>query len=145
MLVDDIKKRVASAVKEGDTAARDVLRLSLGEIQTAENRKNSPLSDDEVAGILRKLIKSNEETLGLSTGDAAKTLAHEIEVLRGLLPPELTVAQIVERLAAAVPAIRAAKAEGQAIGAAVKELKGAGITAPGNVVAAAVKEIRAQS
>src|SRR5690606_26965451 len=92
MLVDDLKKRIASAVKEGDAVARDVLRLALGEIQTAEARKNERLSDDEAAGVLRKLVKSNEETLGHSgEGDRAATLKKEIEVLGALLPRQLTV------------------------------------------------------
>ena len=70
MLVEEIKKRVAVAMKSGDTVTRDVLRLALGEIQTAEARKNAPLSEEDAAAALRKLIKSNEETLGaLPAGD----------------------------------------------------------------------------
>lgn len=142
MLVDDIKKRVAQAMKEGDTVARDVLRLALGEIQTAEARKSAALSDEEQGAALRKLIKSNEETLSLATGDNANALRHEIEVLKALLPAQLDVAQIVELLAPQHEAIKAAKAEGQAVGVAMKHLKTTGQSVSGNDVAAAVKQIR---
>jgi uncharacterized protein YqeY len=142
MLVDDIKKRVATAMKEGDTVARDVLRLALGEIQTAEARKNAPLSDEESGAALKKLIKSNEETLSLASGDAVTALRREIEVLRSLLPAELSVAQIVELLATQTEAIRAAKADGQAVGIAMKHLKSTGANASGNDVTAAVKQLR---
>jgi uncharacterized protein YqeY len=143
MLVDDLKKRIAVAVKEGDSVARDVLRLALGEIQTAEARKNGPLSDEDAAATLRKLVKSNEETLALSgEGERAVTLKKEIEVLSSLLPKQLSVDEIVAALASQVDAIKAAKADGQAVGVAMKHLKSTGASVTGNDVQAAVKKIR---
>jgi uncharacterized protein YqeY len=143
MLVDELKKRIATAVKEGDSVARDVLRLALGEIQTAEARKNEKLSDEEVAGALRKLVKSNEETLGLSgEGERAIALRKEIEVLSSLLPKALSIDEIVAALAPSIDAIKAAKADGQAVGVAMKHLKSTGATVAGNDVQAAVKRIR---
>jgi len=144
MLVEEIKKRVATAVRESDTVARDILRLALGEIQTAEARKNAPLGEEEAAAALRKLIKSNEETLAaLPEGDArVTTLRREVEVLTALLPAQLTVAQIVEALASQLDAIKAAKGDGQATGIAMKHLKATGASASGADVTAAVKQIR---
>lgn len=144
MLVEEIKKRVATAVKESDTVARDVLRLALGEIQTAEARKNAPLGEEEAAAALRKLIKSNEETLAaLPEGDArVATLRREVEVLTALLPAQMTVEQIAAALASQVDAIKAAKSDGQATGIAMKHLKATGAAANGADVTAAVKQIR---
>ncbi|MBS2019807.1 MAG: GatB/YqeY domain-containing protein [Deltaproteobacteria bacterium] len=144
MLVDDIKKRAAEAVKGGDTVARDVLRLALGEIQTAEARKNAPLGEEDAAAALRKLIKSNEESLAaLATDDArVATLKREIEVLTSLLPAQLSVEQIVAALAPQLDAIKAAKADGQATGIAMKHLKSTGASVNGADVTAAVKQIR---
>lgn len=144
MLVDDIKKRAAEAVKAGDTVARDVLRLALGEIQTAEARKNTTLGEEEAAGALRKLIKSNEETLAaLAAGDErTPTLKREVEVLTALLPAQMTVDQIALALASQLDAIKAAKADGQATGIAMKHLKSIGASANGADVTAAVKKIR---
>ena len=142
MLVDDLKKRIAESVKQGDTVARDVLRLALGEIQTAEARKNTALSDEEAAAALRKLVKSNEETMALSQGDAAATLKREIEVLSSLLPKQMSADDVIAALASQVDAIKAAKNDGQATGVAMKHLKSTGASVTGDVVAAAVKKIR---
>src|SRR5687768_10424955 len=101
MLIDELKKAITVAMKGGDTVARDVLRLALGEIQMAEVRKaekggDAKLTDDDAAAAIRKLIKSNEETLGLSgEGERATTLRREIEVLSALLPKGLSVDEIV--------------------------------------------------
>ena len=143
MLTEDLKKRVTESVKAKDTVARDVLRLALGELQMGEARKNAPLSEDEAAAVVRKLVKSNEETLGLTTdADRAAALRREIEVLSALLPASLTPDQIVPLLAPSVEAIRAAKNDGQATGVAMKHLKASGANATGADVTAAVKRIR---
>ncbi|MDB5220366.1 MAG: hypothetical protein JWO86_8293 [Myxococcaceae bacterium] len=148
MLVEEIKKRVALAMKQGDTVARDVLRLALGEIQTAEARKNAPLSEEDAVAALRKLIKSNEETLAaLATSpgdDRIAPLKSEVEVLASLLPAQMNAAQIVAALAGQVDAIKAAGNDGQATGIAMKHLKASGAAVNGAEVTAAVKQIRAQ-
>jgi hypothetical protein len=144
MLVDEIKKRVAQAMKSGDAVARDVLRLALAEIQTAEARKNATLSEEDAQAAVRKLIKSNEETLAaLAEGDArVDALKRELAVLASLLPAQMSVDEIVSALASQHDAIKSAKADGQATGIAMKHLKSTGATVNGNDVAAAVKKIR---
>jgi uncharacterized protein YqeY len=144
MLVDNIKKRIAAAVKQGDTITRDVLRLALGEIQTAEARKNAPVSEDDAAAALRKLIKSNEETLAAlpSADERGAILKKEVEVLTSFLPAQLSVDQIVEALAAQAAAIKTAASDGQATGMAMKHLKGSGAAVNGADVTAAVKKLR---
>jgi uncharacterized protein YqeY len=147
VLVDEIKKQITAAMKSGDSVARDILRLAASEIQTAEARKNAALSDDEAAASVRKLIKSNEETLSLATEggagqDGAATLRREIEVLSALLPKQLSVDDIVAALASQHDAIKSAKTDGQATGVAMKHLKSVGASVSGNDVGAAVKKIR---
>lgn len=144
MIVDEIKKRVMTAMKSGDTVARDVLRVALGEIQTAEARKNAVLSEEDAQAALRKLIKSNEETCAaLPAGDARiAVLQQELEVLASLLPAQLSVDAIVAALADQLDAIKGAKSDGQATGVAMKHLKSAGLAVSGNDVGAAVKKIR---
>lgn len=144
MFVEELKKRIASAVKEGDTVARDVLRLALGEIQTAEARKNAPLSDDDARAAIRKLVKSNQETLGMSQGERAATLRHEIDVLESLLPKALSPDAIVAALAEQRAAIEAAANDGQATGIAMKHFKASGATVNAADVTAAVKAMRAR-
>lgn len=144
MISDEIKKRIAQAMKDRDDVAKSILRLAFGEIQTAEARANRALADDEALAIVRKLVKSNEETLAAAgEGEQAATLRKENAVLATLLPATMSVAQIVEALASQRDAIRAAKSDGQATGVAMKHLKSTGASFEGNDVATAVKTLRA--
>jgi hypothetical protein len=142
MIADEISKRIKRAMKEGDAVAREVLRVALGEIQTAEAR-GAALTDAQAAAIVRKLIKSNEETSAASGDEATRaTLKRENDVLRELLPATLGVGQIVEALAGVADAIKAAPNEGAATGVAMKALKASGAEVTGKDVAEAVRAVR---
>lgn len=144
MLIDELKKQITLAMKSGDAVARDVLRLALSEIQAAETRASAPLPESDATAIVRKLIKSNEETLGLTTdAERAATLKKETAILSGLLPKQLSVDEIVAALAGQRDAIKAAANDGQATGIAMKHLKSTGAPVSGNDVGAAVKKLRA--
>jgi len=142
MLVDEIKKRVMAAIKARSDVEKEVLRVALGEIQTVEAR-GSKLSDDEAAAIVRKLVKSNQETLAVSNDASQKdVLKQEICVLESLLPKTLEVEQIVIALSPVQDAIKAAGSDGQATGIAMKHLKSTGAAVGGKDVAEAVKRMR---
>lgn len=143
MLVDEIKAQLKEAMKAKDTVAKDVLRTALGEIQTAESRGGDSLSDDAAQKVVKKLVKSNEETLKVTTDETTRQkLERENEVLGGLLPKALTVDEIVAALAPAEAQIKAAKAEGPAMGVAMKTLKQAGASVEAADVKAAIAQIR---
>ena len=96
MLSEEIKKRMLQAMKSGDTLEKEILRVALGEIQTQEARASKAMSDEEVAAVLRKLVKNNQETLGVSERAEQKDqLAKEIAILESLLPKALGVDEIV--------------------------------------------------
>lgn len=144
MLIDEIKKRALQAMKAGNTLEKDILRLALGEIQTLEARDNRSLSDDEASAIVRKLIKSNQETRDASTDEGQRqTLAQEIAVLESLLPKSLGVDEIAAALAPVVDQLRAAGNDGQATGIAMKHLKASGAVVNGKDVSLAVSRLRA--
>jgi uncharacterized protein len=145
MRIDEIKSRMQQAMRERDEVAKNVLGLAVGEIQTAEARANRALGDDEVAAIVRKLLKSNEETLALAAGQDARVpaLRREVEVLSSLLPKSMTAEQVAEALAPVTDAIRAAKSDGQAMGVAMKHLKSVGAVAQAPEVQQALKRVRA--
>ncbi|MCC6663327.1 MAG: GatB/YqeY domain-containing protein [Polyangiaceae bacterium] len=143
MLSEEIKKRMLQAMKAGRTLEKEILRVALGEIQTQEARANQAMSDDDVAAVVRKLVKNNQETLGVSESAEQKAqLAEEITVLESLLPKALGVDEIVAALAAVADAVRAAGNDGQATGVAMKHLKSTGAVVTGKEVTAAVKQIR---
>jgi uncharacterized protein YqeY len=143
VLFDEIKARIARARREKDDVARNVLGLVLGEIQTAEARANRQLSDEEAAGVVRKLLKSNEETLSLATeSSTAAALRHEIEVLSRLLPAAPPPEAIESQMAQVADAVRSAKSEGQAMGIAMKHFKTIGLPVEAAAVLQAVKKLR---
>jgi len=144
MLIDEIKTRMHRALRERDEVVRNILGLAVGEIQTAEARANRALGDDEAIAVVRKLLKSNEETLALAGADDARSTAlrREIEVLGSLLPKSMSVEQIADAISPVADAIRAAKSDGQAMGVAMKHLKAAGAVAGASDVQLAVKRVR---
>ncbi|NLE89304.1 MAG: GatB/YqeY domain-containing protein [Myxococcales bacterium] len=143
MLVDDIKKRMFAAMKAGKTVEKEILRVCLGEITTAEGRAEGPLSDDDVQGVLRKLVKSNREALSAAeTPEARAELQEELDVLQSLLPRALGVDEIVAALEPVAAALRAAPGPGPAMGIAMKHLKSTGAEIESQDVSAAIARIR---
>jgi uncharacterized protein len=143
-LTDEIKTRMRAALQARDPVTKDILGLAIGEIQTAEARANRALEDPEVVAVVRKLLKSNEETLAATavSEDAAK-LRRENEVLASLLPKSMDLAAIVAAIAPVAEAVRAARNDGQAMGVAMKHLKSAGAVAEASDVKEAVARLRA--
>ncbi|MCB9586250.1 MAG: GatB/YqeY domain-containing protein [Polyangiaceae bacterium] len=139
MLIDEIKSRFKEAMKARREVEREILRVAIGDITTRD-----ATSDDDVQAVLKKLLKSNEETLGHNVSDEERTkLQQENEILRGFLPKTLDEAQIVAALAPVAEQIRAASNDGQATGVAMKQLKSAGAEVDGKTVSAAVRKMRA--
>lgn len=141
----EIQSRIRAAMKARNTIEREILGVALGEIQTAEARKGEGgLTEEETAAFVRKLIKSNRETIEAGPGAEQKTqLEQEIAVLESLLPKAMGTDEIVAALASVGDAIRAAGNDGQATGIAMKTLKGQGAQVDGKSVAEAVKRMRA--
>ncbi len=143
MLIDQIKARMFQAIKAGKTVEKEILRVAVGEITTDAARAGRQGNDAEAEALVRKLVKSNEETLA-STTDAEKraTLEQEIAILSEFLPKSLTPGEIAAALAPVVEQIKAAGNEGQATGIAMKLLKSQGAIVNGKDVGAAVALVR---
>ena len=142
-LLESIKKEVIAAMKAKDTVAKEVLRVAQGDIEMHHTRTGEHMTDDQAQKVVRKLIKSNEETLEHTTDDAAvEKLKKEIAILEALLPRTLGVDEIVAALAPVEADIQAAGNDGQATGVAMKHLKLQGLVVEGKDVSAAVKQIR---
>lgn len=144
MLVDDIKARMFQAMKAGDVVAKEVLRVAVGEITTDAARDGRKGDDAEAQALVKKLVKSLEETIANVDDDGRKSqLRREIEVLSEFLPKTLSEDDVVALLAAVADAVRAAPNDGAATGVAMKHLKQSGASVDGKVVSAAVKRVRA--
>lgn len=144
MLSETIRRRMLEAMKAGNTLERSILKVALGEIQGAEVRSGNALDDAQAQAVLRKLVKSNQESLALIEDDAQKArLVAETAILEELLPKTLDVDAIVAALQPVQAAIRSATADGPATGLAMKHLKGQGAIVEGKDVAEAVRALRA--
>jgi uncharacterized protein len=142
-LLDQIKARMFQAMKAGNAVEKEILKVAMGEITTDAARPGKKGDDEEAQAILKKLVKSNEETLAMSEDEAQKqTLRTEIEVLLSYLPKTLGVPEIVAALAPVADAVKAAGNDGQATGVAMKHLKSLGAEVNGKDVSTAVRQMR---
>lgn len=143
MLLDEIRRQMMAAMKAGDTVRKEILRVAMGEITMGAERAGG--ADDAFAQqVLRRLVKSNGETLRLSADPAQKAvLQEEIDILEALLPKGMSVEALVEALEPVREAVRSAANEGAATGVAMRHLKSLGAVAPGRDVGDAVRRLRA--
>jgi uncharacterized protein len=141
-IIDTLRKKALEAAKAKDSVASTILRLAQGEVQMLEVRLGRDSTEEEGFGAIRKLLKSNEETLQSSEGEKAAIIQREIEILSALLPKALSVDELAAALVEVADAVRAAAADGPAVGVAMKHLKTKGIAAQGADVTAAVKKLR---
>jgi len=143
MLLDELKARMFAYMKQGATLEKEIIRVAIGEITTDAARAGRTGSDAEAQALIRKLIKSNEESLAANPdAERQAALKREIETLAEFLPRSKSEAELVELLAAVADGIRAASNDGQATGVAMKHLKATNVVADGKVVAAAVQRLR---
>ena len=88
-LQEEIKKDLKEAMQSRDEARISAIRIILGEFA---RQAKKDLSDQEVQGVIRKLVKSESEMLGLSGAESSDYL----EILEGYLPKQATEAEIRE-------------------------------------------------
>jgi len=142
-LTEEVQQRVHQAMKDKNELEKELLRVLLGDLQLAETRNGKALSEKEGQQIIRRMVKSNQETVALTQDPTAvEKLKQEFVILDGLLPKTLSVAEIIVALEPVADDIRAAGNPGQATGAAMKHLKPQGLEVEGKDVAAAVAQIR---
>lgn len=142
-LLDQIKARMFAAMKAGNTVEKEILKVAMGEITTDAARPDKKGDDAEAQAILKKLVKSIEESIAASQDETQKaTLRAEVEVLAAFLPKSLGVGEIVAALAPVADAVKAAGNDGQATGVAMKHLKSLGAEVNGKDVSAAVRQLR---
>jgi uncharacterized protein YqeY len=145
-LVQVMRDRVKVAMKSGNLVEKSILKLILGECDTLLNsaqQGGKPLTDEQVSKVLRKIILSNNETLGYNLSEDKKSIIfQENEILESLLPKLLTQDEIREKISSIEADIKSAKSEGQAVGVAMKLLKQTNESVDGNDVKSVVVNLR---
>ncbi len=123
-LQKQIKSDLTAAIKAKDEEEKDTLRVILGEFARLDKKE---LSDDEVAKILKKLIKSEKEVLE-KKGD--ENDSRFISIIENYLPKMATQAEITNWIEQNID-FSEFKNKMQAMGLIMKHF---GATADGNAV-----------
>ena len=109
MIRDDIKQALVGAMKAGDTARRDAIRLIQAALKNRDielrGSANPPEDDVLVTEVLQKMVKQRRESIQMyeqgGRAELAAAEAAEVAVIEGFLPAQMDDAA----LAAAVDAI----------------------------------------
>ena len=112
MLRDEINTALKIAMKARDERGVSTLRLVNAAIQNAdieaETTKKSALSDDDLLGLLQKMIKQRQESIEIYDQAGRKELADqergEIEIIRGYLPKQMSEAEAKAAIAEVIKA-----------------------------------------
>lgn len=144
MLIDQISKDIVSAMKSGDKRKTETLRFLLAaikkyEIDTYPPSQSQNMSEDEVTKIIRKQVKTHEESIEAFRTAGRTELVEkesaELEILKAYLPQEISDEEIRATVIAIVS--QGSSEFGQVMGAAMRQIAG---KAGGNRVGKIVKE-----
>ncbi len=98
MLRDDINNALKDAMKAGDKRRVSTLRLVNSALKNADiearGESRGPLSDDEILGLLQKMIKQRQESVELyqkgGRAELAQQEREEIEIIAAYLPRQMS-------------------------------------------------------
>lgn len=144
-----IEEDLKSAMKGGDTAVRDTLRMLKSEIKNSEIESRSELSDDGVVGIVSKSVKKRRESIRMYEQGGRQELAdkefREIEILLKYMPEQISEEEIRLRVSEVIGKLDSP--DMKQMGKVMKEAMAAvGKSSDGALVSRIVKELlQAQS
>jgi uncharacterized protein YqeY len=98
MIRDTIKAALTGAMKAGDTAGRDTMRLIQASLKNRDielrGAANPPEDDALVTEVLQKMIKQRRESIDMYVKGGRQELANaeaaEIAVIEGFLPRQMS-------------------------------------------------------
>jgi len=109
VLRDKINDSVKSAMKAQDKPRLSTLRLINAAIKNADiesERAGKALGDDDILGLMQKMIKQRQESVAIYEQGGRKELADqeraEIEVIKGFLPQQMSEAEAKAAIAAVI-------------------------------------------
>jgi uncharacterized protein YqeY len=116
VLREKIDQAMKDAMKAQEKLRLSTLRLVQAAIKNADIEARTagkpPLSDDELLGLLQKLIKQRQDAIELydkgGRAELAKKERDEIEIIKGFLPAQLSEAEAKEAIAAVIKDVGAA-------------------------------------
>ena len=99
-LISEIESQLTDAMREGDAARRDTLRLILSSLRGAEKELQRPLSDDEELQVLqrerKRRLEAAEAFRGAGREEQALGEEQELAVLEEFMPAPMSEAELEE-------------------------------------------------
>ena len=99
-LIAEIKTQLEDAMREGDAARRDALRLILSSLQGAEKELQRPLSEDEELQVLqrerKKRVEAAEAFRNAGREEQADKEEDELDVLEEFMPEQMSEDELEE-------------------------------------------------
>jgi len=99
-LITEIKGQLEDAMREGDAARRDTLRLILSSLQGAEKELQRPLSEEEELQVLqrerKKRVEASEAFRNAGREEQAEKEDDELDVLEEFMPEPLSEDELEE-------------------------------------------------
>ncbi|MEO8274249.1 MAG: GatB/YqeY domain-containing protein [Chloroflexota bacterium] len=103
-----MQAEITAAMRSGDSLRRDTLRMAESAIYNGEKRDRRAYSDDEVAGVLAREVKTRRESVEAFRKGGREDLAakeeSEITILSDFLPEQLTADEVAALVAEAIAA-----------------------------------------
>jgi len=145
MLKQRILSDLKSAMKEGDTAKRDVLRMldsMIKNVEIEKKKREVGLSDEEAQEVISRAIKQRKDAISQyeagGRADLVEKEQKEIEILAAYMPEQMGEEEIREIVKATISELSATKEKmGMVMGALMPKLKG---KADGQLVKKIVEE-----
>lgn len=132
MLYETIKDEIKNAMKNKDTIKRDCLKNVLGKARGIQKDQSPAMSSDEISDAImldaiQKEVKQLNQTItaleGREDTDLYMVSTHEIEILKGYLPKQMSRKEIEEAVSW-ILGDKEYKNFGEKIKYVMKELKG---------------------
>lgn len=129
-LKDRIGEDLKSAMRAGDAARRDALRLLSAEMKRKEVDERIELTDAHIVAIVEKMIKQRKDSITQFEAGQRQDLADkekfEVDVLAAFMPKPLSADEIAAEVQAAIAAVQAAGPQdmGKVMGALKARLAG---------------------
>lgn len=149
MLKEQIIADLKTAMKTGDAARRDVLRMLDSAIKNAEiekKKRETGLSEEEILEVIARSVKQRQDSIRQFEDGGRQDLADkekaELEFITPYLPAQLSVEEVEVAVKAVIEELDAKDASqlGKVMGEAMKRLKG---QTDGNVVRALAQKLLA--
>lgn len=143
-LKDQLRQDMVAAMRSGDEARRDLLRMLIAAVKQAEVDGGAPLDDEGVRAVLARQAKQRRESI--ADAEAARRLdlaaqeEAELALIMSYLPQMMSRAEVREAAAAVIAESGATdiKSMGQVMGRLMPQLQG---KAEGHLVGEVVREL----